>query len=112
MVSPTRRLNLDDSTPPGCSHNQPLDLPGRSQNTGAAADEIGAFFNDAYKAVKNVGEGSTKYGSPSTPTACPVLSEVEEHVEVVKVSSPLPQLAEDKTLDDTLGNTTQKSDGR
>ena len=113
MVSPPRRLNLDDSTPPVCSHNQPLDSPGRSHYTGAAGDDIGALFNDAYAAVKNMGEGSTKYGSPSTPdTACPVVPEVEEHVEAVKVKSPAPQPGVDRTLDDTLGSTTQKSDGR
>lgn len=111
MVSPTRRLNLDDSILPSCSHNQPLDSPGRSHYTGAATNKIGALFNDD-TAVKNMGEGSTKYGSPSTPTACPVVSEVGEHIEAVKISSPPPQSAKDRNLDDTLGNTTQKSNGK
>ena len=62
MVSPARRLNLDDITPPGCTHNQPLDSSGRSQNTDATVDEISVFFNDAYTTVKNMGEGSTARG--------------------------------------------------
>lgn len=114
MVSPARRLNLDDTTPTGCTHNKPLDSSGCSQDAGAAANEIDALFNDAYKAVQNMGEVSTatKDASTSTRTACPVVSEVEEHVEPVKVSSRPVQPKEDKTLDDVLGSTTQKSDGR
>ena len=96
--------------PSSSTQKQPLGSSGCSQNISGIADDIGAFFNDAYTAIKNMVEGSTttKYGSPSTPIECPIVPQVEEHVERVKVSSPPPHPEENRTLDDTLDNTIQK----
>ena len=104
VVSPARKLNLDDITHPGSTQNPPMGSSGCSQNTGVAVDDIGALFND--------GPTATKYVSPSPPIARPVISQVAEHVQPKKVNSPPPQPEDYNMLDDTLGSTTQKTDGR
>ena len=113
LVSPARIINLDDCTPVASTRDQAVNSSGSSQNAAATEVELEAILNDPYTSVKNIGEGSTatKDSNPSTPPACTVV-QVEEHVQPMELTPPRPKPAVDKTLDDTLGRTTQKSDGR
>jgi hypothetical protein len=114
MVSPARKMNLDDYTPVGSARKEVVNSFGSSQNAVGTVVELGAIFNDTYTTVKNMGEVSTatKYSNPSTPPACNVIPDVEESVEPMEAMSSRPKPGPDTTLDDTLGCTTQKSDGR
>ena len=105
MVSRAQRIIIEDMSPPGSACEQ---------NTADAPEDHGSLFHDAYTVVKNVCEQSTntKDGSPSTPTTCSTVSGVVEHAAPVKGKSCPPHLVQDTTMDDVLGRTTQKSDGR
>ena len=107
MVSPARGIIIEDMSP----HGSP-----RKQNTADAPKDHGSLFHDAYTVVKDVCEEATttKDGSPSTPATCLAVTGVVEHVAPVKGKScpPHPMPVHDKTMDDVLGKTTQKSDGR
>ena len=106
-MSPARRIIIEDMSPPSSA---------REQNTADAPEDQGSLFHDAYTVVKNVCEEATntKDGSPSTPATCSAVSGVMEHTAPVKAKScpPHPMPVQDKTMDDVLGRTTQKSDGR
>ena len=107
MVSLARKLNLNDIALHDCTRDPPFDPAIYEQNTGGATEELGT-------GVKNMDEclGKTEDASPSSPNACSVVSDVVEHVEPLGDKSPLSFSTKDRTLDDTLGKTTQKSDGR
>lgn len=131
MVSPARKINLDDSNPSSSAREQPMCSAGSSHGTGGPPDVVDTLFNDAYNAVKQTGGDSSvhPYVSPSSPNAG--VSEEEEHVSEHKVVLPTPAVSEeeehvsppevvlpsraprvDNVLEDTLGRTIHRSDGR
>ena len=106
-MSHARRIIIEDMSPHGSPHEQ---------NTTDAPEEHGSLFHDAYTVVKNVCEEATntKDRSPSTPATCSAVTGVVKHVAPVKGKScpPHPMPVQDKTMDDVIGRTTQKSNGR
>lgn len=107
-MSPARKFNLDDCNPPSSAVDQPMASADSSPGNAEQSTETDTLFNDAYHAVSHLGEGSSphKYVSPSTPPACDQVPEEEDHVSPMNEESPIP------ILDDTLGKTTHRTDGR
>ncbi len=103
-MTPARKLNLDEGNPPSSARDQPM----ASASHASASEEKDPSFNDANNAVTQLGEGSSpqKSVSPSTPTACAQIPEDEEHVSLM--NEELLQ----HILDDKLGSTIHKTDGR
>lgn len=113
-VSPARIINLDDDPPHGSACNTCL----QSSDCAKAASEVAknndSCVEDASGTLKNNSEGSKNSTgvSPPTPTTCSHASEIVEHDAEVKDNSPPTPVAKDRTLDDVLGRTIHKSDGR
>ena len=106
MVFQVRKMNLDDIALPYCARDSPLDPAVCEQNIGGATEELSTGMKNMDECLEK-----TNDASPSSPTACSIVSDVVEHVEPLGDKSHLPPSTKDTTLDDTLCKTTQKSNG-
>ena len=122
-VSPGRKLDMEDIVVTGraddtkCLPNERVEKDEPVQDTRSKGLQNTTMQDNEQPYVVAGGAGMVDVSSdteddPFTPTSCSLASEVVERDSEMKDTKPLETVPKDHTLDDVLGRTIHKSDGR